>query len=331
MILITGATGFIGSHLTEELAKKNKVRILVRRKSLKKLKRNINIRTLSKIQITIGDLLDKTSLIKATKGIKKVFHLAAIARPMNIPRKKYYQVNVDGTRNLLDACKKNKVKDFIHISTMSVFGYSRDRKPLTENSPKLPVSDYGLSKLIGEDLVINFCKKNKIKLKVVRPPMVFGPRDKQFLKLFRLINTGLFPLLKKGKAKMEFTYVKNLVDGIIKADKCGKNQETYNISDGKTYTISYVFGLIAKYENKKLFPISPPVWLVIIVGKCMELLGKLTNTHPIFNSGTASWMTNNNIMDITKARTKLKYKNIIPINKAIKETIYYYKKYKLLK
>jgi dihydroflavonol-4-reductase len=332
MILVTGATGFIGSHLIEELTKNNKVTCLVLKndpilkKTAKKREEFLKKRG---CKIIYGDLLDKASLEKATKGVTKVYHLAAIARPMNVPKEMYYNVNHKGTLNLLQACKKNKVKTFIHISTMSIFGYSRDRKPLTEKSPQLPVSDYGESKKQGEHTALEFCKKNKIKIIVARPPMVYGPRDLQFLKLFKLINTGLFPLIKGGKSKLEFTYVKNFVKGILLADKKGKNQQCYNFSDGKTYTIKQVFSLIAKKQKTSLFRFSIHPYIIKFVGKVMELIAKVTNSHPVFNSGTADWMSNDNIIDISKAK-ELGYKNFITLEQGINDTVKWYKKNKLI-
>lgn len=330
MILITGATGFIGSHLTEELVKgKEKIRVLTKGKNLGYIQEFSN-EIMKKIEIVEGDLLDKKSLISATKGIKKVFHLAAISRPMNILKPVYYEVNRNGTKNLLEACKENKVKEIVHVSTMSVFGFSRDGKPLTENSPKLPVSDYGKSKKMGEDFALDFCKKNKIKIVVVRPPMVFGPRDMQFLKLFQLINTGFFPLLKNGRAKIEFCYVKNLVNGIILAEEYGKNLETYNFSDGQTYTIKEVFGEIANAENKRLFPISIPIWVVKLSGGILEFIFSIFGKKAPFNSGTSDWMSKDNVIDISKARKELGYKQKIPLKDSINETIKWYKEKKLL-
>jgi len=330
MILITGASGFIGSHLTEELAKREKrIRIFIRDGNLGNIK-EFSEETKNKIEIVKGDLLDKVSLLKALNKVTKVFHLAAIGRPMNILRQTYFDVNFEGTKNLLEACKEKGINKIIHISTISVFGFSRNRTALTENFPKIPVSDYGESKKKGEEFAIDFCRKNKIKLVVVRPPMVFGPRDFQFFKLFKLINTGIFPLLKNGKAKIEFCYVKNLVNGIILADKYGKNLETYNFSDGETYTVRKVFSEIAKAENKRLFPFSVPVWAVKISGLFLESLFSLFGKKAPFNSGTAEWMSKDNSLDISKAKEELNYERLIPLEESIRETIKWYREKNLL-
>lgn len=330
MILITGASGFIGSHLTEELAKREKkIKVLIRDGNLGNI-REFSEEIKKKIEIVKGNLLDKASLLKALSRVTKVFHLAAIGRPMNIPRQMYFDINFEGTKNLLEACREKRIKKIIHISTISVFGFSRDRTALTENFPKIPVSDYGESKKRGEEFAIDFCKKNKIKLIIVRPPMVFGPRDFQFLKLFKLINTGVFPLLRKGKAKIEFCYVKNLVNGIILADKYGKNLEAYNFSDGETYTIRKVFSEMAKAENRKLFPFSVPVFAVKVSGLFLEKLFSLFGKKAPFNSGTAEWMSKDNSLDISKAKKELGYKRIIPLEVSIRETIKWYKEKNLL-
>ncbi len=322
MILVTGASGFIGSHLVEAL-KTVRLRALIRdgMEFLEDIPKEI----LGEIEIKQGDLLDRKSLVSALNGVEKVYHLGGIGKPMNIPKHKYYDINVEGTKNLLWACNETNVRKVIHVSSMSIFGYSRDGKPLTENSPRLPVSDYGKSKKTGEEFAYEYCKINNIKLIIIRPPMVFGPRDFQVLKLFKAIKSGFFPLLKKGNAKFELCYVKNLVNGIKLADEIGVNLEAYNINDGETYTIKEVFQEIANIENTKLLPFSIPVSTLRFTGFVFEKAYSCIGKRAPFNSGTALWMSNDNWMDINKAKNDLGYKRITCIENAIRETYEWYK------
>ncbi|MBD3252188.1 NAD-dependent epimerase/dehydratase family protein [Candidatus Pacearchaeota archaeon] len=334
--LVTGATGFIGSHLVEELIKrggKEKIRCLVLKKDpiLKDInEKGINLLRKRGVEIFFGDLLDSKSLEEATKDVNKVFHLAAISRPMDIPKKLYYETNVAGTRNLLESCKKNNVKKFIYVSSMSGFGFSRNGEIINEKSPKFPVTDYGDSKKQGERLVHSFCKRESINFVIIRPPMVFGPRDYQFLKLFKAINTGFFPLLNKGSAKFEFCYVKNLIKGIILGDEYGRNSEDYNITDGYTYTIREVVYEISKALNINLVPIIIPVSYAKSIAFMFEIPYKIIGRKPPFGVGTASWMSNNNIRDISKAKKEINYKREIPLKKSISETVKWYKSRRFL-
>ena len=331
-ILVTGGTGFIGSHLIDELVRKGKeVKCLVLnhdpilKEENKKRARNLEKKG---VEIFYGDLTKKETLKGLLKDVEEIYHSAAIGRPMPLPIEKFFKVNVEGTKNLFNEILKYKkqIKKIIYISSISVLGFSRNRKPLTENSPYMPVSVYGESKKDAEIFVLNFCKKNKLPCVIVRPPMVYGPRDYQFLVLFKSINTGFFPLLKKGKAKIEFLYVKNLVNALLLAKKGIKMNkiEIYNITDGKTYTTGQVFKEIAKQLNKKLLPIPKPLFKIIalITSSIYKLIGK----QPIFHTGTAEWMSNDNPVSCEKAKTELNYRNKIILNKAISETIQWYKR-----
>lgn len=339
-VLITGGTGFVGSHLIDELLKKKKkIRCLALKEDL--ILGSINQKRITYfkskgVEIFYGDLTRRETLAGLLKNIDEVYHIAAIARPMPLPRKEFYNVNFNGTKNLFyeilkqNKHYKNQIKKIVYVSSISVLGFSRDKKPLTESSPYLPVSIYGESKRDAEIFVLDFCRKNNLSCTILRPPMIYGPRDYQFLHLFKSINTGIFPLLRKGKAKMEFLYVKNFVQALILAMKKMKFKKVslYNVTDGETYTTGIVFREIARQLNKSLIPFSKPLFkfIALFVSLPFKIAGKMPPFHP----GTAEWMSEDNPVSCEKAKKEIGYKNIIPIKKAVHETILWYRKEGLL-
>lgn len=336
-ILITGATGFIGSHLAERLAKEgHNVRALVKKEENlpgKKIKKeNLELLESLKVEIVYGDLLDKKSLDNAIKGMEVLFHLAAIARPMAIPDKLYFKVNEEGTKNLLEACKNNKkkIKKIIIMSSISAVGPSRDGNPVSENSKCIPADIYGWSKLAQEKVAKQYVKDYNLPIVLLRPPMVFGPRDFELLKLFKAVNKRFFPVSGK-KECMEFLFVKNLVEACILAEKKGINGETYHISNGRHYSINEIVHSIESSCRKKVIPIKFPRWSFVIAGYIMEGFARILGFHPPFKHDTANWMTTKFwYSDISKAKKELKYIPKYSLEQGVKETVEYYKEKRLL-
>ncbi len=323
-ILVTGGTGFIGSHLTERLVKEGyDVRVLVRNKSRK----NEALGLLEKlgVEIFFGDLLDTNSLKKAVNNVSVVFHLAAIARPMAIAREKYFEVNEKGTKNLLDACLNKKIKKIIIMSSVSAVGHARNGQAVNEKTECKPVDTYGWSKLAEEKVAEKYFKKHKMPVVILRPPMVFGPRDFEMLKLFKAVDKRFFPVNGKEKV-MEFLYVENLVEACLLAMKNGKNGEKYHITNGYHYSINEIIKCMEKAEGKRILPIKFPGWSFVLAGGFLEVLGKIFSFRPPFKHDTIKWMTKRFwYSDMSKAEKQLNYKPKISLEEGIIRTFRYYK------
>lgn len=334
-ILVTGATGFIGSHLTERLAKEgHKIKVLIRNSDLEKSSRKETLELLKKLNVEpyFGDLMDKYSLEGAVKDIDAVFHLAAIARPMAIPKGLYFKINEEGTKNLLEACKKEngKIKKIIIMSSISAIGPTRDGNPVNEQTKPLPVDVYGWSKLAQEKIAFEYIKKYKMPIVLLRPPMVFGPRDFEILKLFKQISKGFFPIRSKNKG-MEFLYVENLAKACLCALKYGKKGEVYHISNGEHYSINEIIHAIEKANNKKISSIHFPNWIFVFAGGLVEICSKMIGMHPPFKHDTVTWMTKKFwYSDISKAKKGLKYVPKFSLEEGIKKTLDYYKEKNLI-
>jgi len=324
--LVTGGTGFIGSHLIDELiARGRKVRSLVKLKS--------NVQHLEKLGVEIfkGDLTNLDSLRSIEKDVESVFHLAAIARPMAIKDEEYFKVNAQGTRNLLEVFKNHSLGKFVYLSSVSAVGPSRDGQPVNEETTPRPIDIYGQSKLESERIVLDFVDKNKIPIIILRPPMIFGPRDFEMLKLFKIVKTGFFPIRGSSQGHFEFCYVGNLIQACFLAEEKGQTGEIYHVSNEKSYTLKEILNAISRAERVKLLPIYLPSFLMILAGLTIELLGKMFGFHPPFSRDTVKWMSTDFwVSDISKIKKELGYQPKYSLEEGIQETVKWYQENKCL-
>lgn len=259
-ILVTGAAGFIGSHLAERFAKLDHE--VIGLDSLlnnydKRLK-DSNIQQLQdqNVSVVIIDLTNE-NVTDFTKDIDFVFHLAA--QPgidSTVSFEQYEQNNVIATKNLLDAVKKNKaLKGFINISTSSVYGSNATRNELSE--PK-PISYYGITKLAAEQLVMSESRNGNIRACSLRLYSVYGPRERPEKLYHKLIKSILFnddfSIYKDSKSHIRsYTYIDDIIDGIVAAynnfSKC--DGEIFNIGTDHSITTGEGISIVEKVMGKK--------------------------------------------------------------------------------
>ncbi len=323
-ILVTGGTGFIGSHLVERLVKEgHHVQVLVRKRE-REYKHGLRVLEKLNVVLIYGDLLDLDSLKKAVKGVDVVFHLAAIARPMAIPNKVYFDVNEVGTRNLLEVCEN--VKKIVVMSSVSAVGPTRDGRAVTEMTKCKPCDVYGWSKLAQEKVCEYYIKKRDLPIVILRPPMVFGPRDFEMLRLFRSINKGFFPIRSSNKC-MEFLYVENLVEACMLALKKGKVGDKYHITNGEHYSINEIIRSMEKVYGKKRIPVSFPYISFVIFGWFVEGVSNIFRIHPPFKHDTVKWMTKKFwYSDCSKAMVDLGYIPKVGLDEGVRKTVHFYRK-----
>ncbi|MFC1700110.1 NAD-dependent epimerase/dehydratase family protein [Patescibacteria group bacterium] len=329
VVLVTGGTGFIGSHLVERLLDQGrKVRVLALKRHIDSISvENEEILRSKGAEIVYGDLFDIKTLKRITKDVDTVFHLAGISRPMKILSKIYYDTNVSGTKNILETFKDTKLKRFVHVSTVSVLGLSPDGHPLKEDEFQYEDLKYAMSKREGEWIALNYHFKHRVPVVVIRPSLVYGPRCMVRLVMFKFVKQGLFPLFNNGKAKMEFTYVDNVVDAILLAEK-KKNiiGEVFNITDGQSYRIKKVLNTIAEELGVKKPSVNIPYWLGKNLGYISEFLSKIFGIYPPFSRTAADWMSKDvNVYDCSKARRVLGYSPKVSLREGVKRSIEWYK------
>ncbi len=310
-ILITGATGFIGSHLTEALSKIYSVRCLVRRRSNTDGLKDLNV------GLAYGDLLDKDSLGPALDGIDLVYHLAGEV----YSRKKgdYYKGNVLATQNLLEACKEKGTKRIIFLSSTGVYKPTYTKAPLTEEAECDPISIYGKTKLDAEGVV----KRYNIPWVIVRAPVIYGPHQKSVLNRFFLdaINKGKIYIFGSGDNLRSLCFIDNLVDGLVLlADKPDVDGKTYILSDYLPYSYNEMIEPMSKALQHKLKLVQLPSFLGNFSWGINSLLGNVFGLS--FVELYAIKKTQfHDAYDITKAREEIGYNPSISLETGIKRTI----------
>ncbi len=331
-ILVTGAAGFIGSHLVESLIDEGEEVISF-------VKPNSDTSFIANLDtdITIGDLRDFEQIKHATERVDVVYHLAAIPNWQGgVSRQQYNAVNVEGTNNVLEACRLNNVKRVLFTSSLEAVGPSIDGKPVNEYTSANPKNIYGETKLKGEKSAKKYNGKYGIEIIIVRLPMVYGPRNLLYLKrYFKMVKKGYYPIVGNGNALIEFCYVNNATYGIKLAMEKGKPGEIYFISDERSYRFKEILLEIARQLNVNLKLLRMPVTVAKGLGLSIEILSKFLKFYPFIFEGTGrpafsrnsvTWMTKNTIFcDISKAKKNLGYKAPYNLQEGIRETIEWYK------
>ncbi len=260
--LVTGGAGFIGSHIVETLLKKKYfVRVLDNFTSGKK--ENLSS-LIDKIELIKGDIRSTATCLESTKGIDFVLHQAAlrsVAKSMNNP-KEYNEVNINGTLNMLQASRDNKVKGFVFASSSSVYG-DADIFPQKEGFIPQPISPYALTKLTAEHYCQIFSRQYGLPTVSLRYFNVFGPRqsldDEYAVVIPKFITCMLqnesVPIYGSGKQSRDFTYVSNVVEAnILAARKANCNGGVFNIASGKDYSILELVKILNKIMDKDIKP-----------------------------------------------------------------------------
>jgi nucleoside-diphosphate-sugar epimerase len=318
-VLVTGANGFTGSYLCKNLLLRgDHVRALVRRKSDLSLLKGVDV------EYFYADISNGQPLDEALKGIDVVFHIAAIYRTEGVPKRVFYEVNVDGTERLLKAAKAAGVSRFVHCSTVGVQGEIKN-PPATEQAPFNPGDHYQLSKMEGELLARRFFKERQLPGTVVRPVGIYGPGDTRFFKLFNFIQNGKFRMIGDGKVLYHMTYVEDLVEGIMLAsEKDEALDEVFTIGGDEYVTLAELVDHISKILGKPVSQKSIPVWPVWVAGLICETICRPLRINPPLHRRRLDFFIKDRAFDISKAKKLLGYQPKVKLDEGLRRTAQWY-------
>ncbi len=323
--LVTGATGLVGSHLVEYIAKHGyKIRCFVRPSSDVSF-----LETIKNVEIVQGDLTRAVSIEKAVKGMDIVFHCAAMVSDW-ADRETMVRTNVGGTENLIQACLKSKVKRMVMISSLAVLGMD-EQIDTDETAPYVYTGDnYNYTKIESEKKVLEAYREKGLPVVIVRPPYIYGPRDRQLLpRVVKFLKEGKFKFIGTGENPFSLVYVKNFVTALaLLCDNDKAIGQIYHITDGHDITRKEFIGKLASKFGYPMPTVHVPVQVAKIACPVLEFINKATRSHkpPLLNKFKMKFMHTPLTFDISKAKNQIGYKPSVPFDKALDETVEWFKK-----
>lgn len=334
-ILITGATGFIGSRLTNKLIKSGlEVSCITRKASSERVKGLKNLGA----KIYHGNIMDEKSLKNLPTDIDVVYHLAALLDHTFSSYAPYFQTNVKGTKNLVERFLDSNVKKFVFTSSIAAIGLVKTETGLVDEGVECnPTTLYGRSKYEAEKLLFRYFNDFKFPIVILRPPTVYGPGGKDgFLDTVRFVKRKIEkkqPIfyIGKGDALTSLCYIDNVVNALILAMKTEHEGEVFHIDDGRPYTNKEILSTISNALGGKTAEIHVPKALFYALACTSEFLNK---TLEISMGGLSreklKALSISMAFDVSKARKYLRYKPTNNFEKFVNKTVAWYTKNRLL-
>jgi nucleoside-diphosphate-sugar epimerase len=313
---VTGASGFVGSHLVESLvADGGEVRCLLRARSERRW-------LPQRASVVTAALEDPQSLGDPLHGVDTVFHLAAVTSAHAVGE--YHRVNVEGTQRLLEAVRAHAPDALVlYCSSMAAAGPSPAHGAAREDDPPRPISAYGESKLAAERALA----ASGVRHVIVRPPTVYGPRDRDVLAMFRLVRYGLAPRIGSAAQRLSMVHVHDLVDGLRRAAELGASGAVYYVS-GSVHSWREVIAALGGAVGRTVRELPIPSLAASAAALGSRSLARLMGTKPLLTPDRvrdmmqASW-----VCDDTRARTELGYSPRVSLDEGVRSTATWYREH----
>jgi nucleoside-diphosphate-sugar epimerase len=319
--LVTGGTGFTGSHLVRRLVRKGHTVVAMDNQ------KGLFFEELQALGATceLASVTEETRVAELVESSEIVFHLAAAFRQLDVPKKLYWDVNVEGTRNLLEASKQSGVRRFIYCSTQGVHGHI-ENPPGDEGSPIAPADYYQYTKYEGEKLVAEYVDKGLDAL-TLRPTAIYGPGDPaRFLILFRLAKRGVFYMFGSGRTTYHPVYIENLVDAFeLAAEQDGLAGSAYIIGDAHYFGLNELVRHVGQAMGITVRIRHLPFWPLWAAAVACEIACKPLGISPPLFRRRVDWFRQVRAFKIDKAVQELGYKPNVGLKEGLAKTGEWYK------
>jgi nucleoside-diphosphate-sugar epimerase len=317
-VLVTGATGFVGSHLAHTLAAAgHSVRALVR--PSKRVRRLAD----GGIEIFEGELTKADDVRNAARGCQFIYHLAAAFRNVAHSDAHYWSVNVGGTLNVIAAARAEGCERLVHCSTGGVHGHI-EQPPAAETYRFKPGDVYQRTKLEGE-LAAAAAAADGEPVSIVRPGAVYGEGDLRFLPLFRAIQQNRFAMVGSGRTRLHMVHVDDLVRGLMLAATHPRARgETFLIAGAEAPTLNEIATTVAHTLGVRRRLLHVPVWPVYATAVLCEAVCTRLGIEPPLHRRRVGFFTHHREFDIAKARRLISYEPRVAVAEGIRRTAAWY-------
>ncbi|MBN1342107.1 MAG: NAD-dependent epimerase/dehydratase family protein [Phycisphaerae bacterium] len=320
-VLVTGATGFTGAHLVRNLMDEHHEVIGLDNQE------GIFFNELRDrgADLHVGSVTDEALVRRLTDGCQRVYHLAAAFRKVNLPKTAYWNVNVDGTRYVMQAAKDCRVERVLYCSTCGVHG-NVETPPAGEDAPIEPADYYQYTKWEGERVVQEFVKDG-LWASIVRPAAIYGPGDpERFLMLYRRAAKGRFLMLGDGQTHYHPLYVTNLIDAMrLATESEAARGNAYLIADEHSLPIKELVAKIGQALGVDVKFVHLPFWPVYAASVVCELIYKPLPFEPPIFPRRVDWFRQNRSFNISKARNDLGYVPAVDLPEGLASTAAWYR------
>ena len=317
-VLITGASGFLGSHVAEQLSLKgHDVRALVRETSDTKF-----LATLSSVSLVYGSLEDRDSVLAACEGVDAIVHSASLVKARSTAE--FRRVNVQGTRHVLDGAVEHGVGRLVYVGSLTARAPSPNGERLPTDAQPAPVTAYGRTKLEAERLVLE--AKDKLHVTVIRPTAVYGPRDREMYQLFQYATRRILPLIGDPNGKLTMIYGEDCARALIDALTVDiPSGQAFDLDDGNIYTRAQLSeGLEEAVGKRALVRFPIPTAIVRALGVGGDVYRRLANKPVMVTSEKVDELLEQWVGDSSDARDKLGFKASVDWFEGAKRTADWY-------
>jgi nucleoside-diphosphate-sugar epimerase len=320
-LLVTGGTGFIGSHLAEEGRRRGAEVVAFGLTDRPEEKGNAELLSGMGAEVLPGSITEADLCRRAMQGVTHVFHLAVAMREGGKSDEFFESINLDGTRHLLEAASQQRVERFVYCSTIGIYGH---RAPgiTREDSPLSPGNIYERTKVSAELLVRDFAERCGVPSVILRPADVYGPRDQRLLKMFKGVSRGRFPLFGSGKGRRHMVYVEDVVSAFFKAcERDAALNEGLIVAGPTACTLRELLDEVARATGSKRYgvrlPLAPMLGLAAVVEDVSSRLG----IDPPIYRRRMDFFHSDSEFDTSRARRVLDWEPKVDLPEGIRRTL----------